>query len=201
MGAKCDKCGAPVLGQADDLAVHCDDCLRIARPWNKGRAAIAYKDVGRKLVLGLKHGDRTDYAPALSSWMMSAGQDLWRDDPLLVPVPLQRLRLLRRKYNQSAELCKWLSRRVAADFCADALHRHKRTVSLDHKSKDERFALLQDAISVNPNRNAKLQGRSIVLIDDVMTSGATLASCAEACLAAGAANVSVLVLARVVKDA
>ena len=161
---------------------------------------MLYKDVGRRLVLGLKHGDRSDYVPALSKWMAAAGRALYANNSLLVPVPLHRFRLFRRKFNQAAELAKGISKQTGLDVGSDVLDRHKATASLDRKTKEERFHILQDAICANPARRAQVQGRSIILVDDVMTSGATLAACAEACVRSGAKNVSVLVLARVVKD-
>ena len=199
-GTQCDKCGAPLLGQGDDTMVHCDDCLRTARPWDKGRSALLYKDVGRRLVLGLKHGDRSDYVPALSKWMAAAGRALYANNSLLVPVPLHRFRLFRRKFNQAAELAKGISKQTGLDVGSDVLDRHKATASLDRKTKEERFQILQDAICANPARRTQIEGRSIILVDDVITTGATLAACAEACVRSGAKNVSVLVLARVVKD-
>ena len=199
-GTKCDKCGAPLPGEADGEIVHCDDCMRIVRPWDRGRAALVYSNVGRKLVLGLKHGDRLDYIPALSNWMLSAGADILDGNPILVPVPLHRWRILRRKYNQAAELAKSLGRMTGADLCCDAMIRKKQTPKLDWKSAEERFETVQDAFAINPERSKIIEGRAVVLIDDVMTSGATLAACAEVCKRAGAETVSVLVLARVAKD-
>ena len=180
--------------------MHCDDCMRIARPWDRGWAALAYADVGRKLVLGLKHGDRLDYLPAMSRWMAASGKELFQDDPLLVSVPLHRWRLFRRKYNQAAELTKSMGRITGHEVCLDALVRAQQTPKLDGKSREERFQILQDVIKPKAERSKQIQSRSIVLIDEVMTSGATLAACTEACKKAGAETVSVLVLARVAKD-
>lgn len=199
-GTKCEKCSAPLIGDDEGESLICDDCMQIARPWDKGRAAIRYKDIGRRLVLGLKHGDRTDFFPAMAGWMHLAGRDVLSPASLLVPVPLHRTRIFKRKFNQAAELAKALARISGSDACLDVLIRHKRTQPLDHKTKDQRFEILSDSISINPKRAEQINGRDVVLIDDVMTSGATLAACAEACVRNGASNVSVLVLARVVKD-
>lgn len=200
-GTCCDLCGTPLPGESDGEALQCDDCMVIARPWSKGRAALVYKDVGRRLALGLKHGDRLDLVPALSGWMAHAGRDLVTADSLLVPVPLHWSRLLKRRYNQAAYLAKGIAKATDAAVCPDALIRHKRTKPLDGHNRDARFAALQDAIAVNPRRADMIADRNVVIIDDVMTSGATFAACAESCLVAGAKSVCVLVLARVVKDA
>ena len=198
-GTACDTCGTPLMGEGTDL--QCDDCMTIARPWNKGRAALVYKDTGRRLTLGLKHGDRLDLVPSLAAWMAQAGRDVLAPDRLLVPVPLHWTRLLKRRYNQAAELAKAIAKLTGADVCADALHRPKRTIPLDGHTRDARFVALEGAITPHPRRVTRLQGRDIVIVDDVMTSGATFAASAEACLTAGARSVCVLALARVVKDA
>lgn len=199
-GTQCLKCSNPLPGDDDGEPLICDDCLQTARPWEQGRAAIRYKDVGRRLVLGLKHGDRTDFLPSMSQWMCAAGKKLNLENSVLVPVPLHRSRLFRRKFNQAAELAKGVAKLSGAQLCLDGLVRTRATKSLDHKSKEERFAILADAIAANPKRATTFIGRPIVLIDDVMTSGATLAACTEALERIGAENVSILVLARVVKD-
>ena len=199
-GLICDSCGTPLQGEADDTPVQCDDCMTIARPWDKGRAALVYSGVGRRLVLGLKHGDRTDLVLPAARWMASKIQKLGVLDPIIVPVPLHWVRLARRRYNQSALLAQAISGACEAAVCVDALLRPKKTKPLDGHSRDQRFAALADAIVPNPKRTDIIAGRNIILVDDVMTSGATLASATEALKQGGAANVSIVTLARVVKD-
>ncbi|WP_366523003.1 phosphoribosyltransferase family protein [uncultured Tateyamaria sp.] len=156
--------------------------------------------MGRKLVLGLKHGDRQEIAKPAAGWMRHAVDDMAPDNALLAPVPLHWMRLAKRRYNQSALIAAHLATMTGRDFCADLLDRPRRTPSLDGKSKGERAAILDGAIRVTPKRRHRLIDRPVVLIDDVMTTGATLAACAEACRAAGATEVCVAVLARVAKD-
>lgn len=200
-GLVCDLCGTPLPGEDPGHPVHCDDCLTIARPWEQGRAAMLYRDNGRKIVLALKHGDRTDLARPAGGWLArAAGPIAKAEGTLVAPVPLHWLRLLKRRYNQSALLSSALARVVGADHCPDLLQRRRATGTQDGRDRDGRFSNMQGAIRVHPGRAARLHGRPVLLVDDVMTSGATLAACAEACLAAGAARVSVVALARVAKD-
>lgn len=199
-GLVCDTCGTPLPGQDDGQAVQCDDCMQIARPWSRGRAALLYKDMGRKIVLGIKHADRTELARAAGTWMATAAAPLVQDRTIIVPIPLHWTRLLRRRYNQSALLAQWLGHVLHRPVCPDALLRKTRTKPLEGHSRDARFAALQGAIVPHPGRTAQITGRPVLLVDDVMTSGATLAAGAEALLAAGATDVCVLLLARVTKD-
>mgnify|MGYP005990233395 CR=1 FL=1 len=199
-GTICDTCGAPLLGDDFDEIAQCDDCMTIARPWNKGRAALAYSGIGRKLVLRFKHGDRTDLAKPLALWMATRAEPLIKEDTVIVPVPLHWVRLLSRRYNQAAELARALGPVLGVDVCPDALTRPRRTPQMKRQSRADRFAALAQSMAPNPKRAAQLSGRSVLLVDDVMTTGATLAAATEACLAAGADHVNVLALARAVKD-
>ncbi|MCF2906063.1 ComF family protein [Octadecabacter sp. CECT 8868] len=201
-GLCCDACGTPLPG--DDTSNHgllCDDCMVVARPWSEGRAVLVYKDKARRLVLSLKHGDRTELARAVAPWLSRKADEICGPDTLIIPVPLHRYRLLRRKFNQAALLAQYLAQLGPMDCIPDALVRTKKTAPLEGHSRDERFAALEGVIQAHPKRRAALSGRRILLIDDVMTSGATFAAATEACFAAGAKDVRVLALARVVKDA
>ena len=198
-GHVCDKCGSSLVGHGDGASDLCDDCIALPRPWSRGRAAFGYADAGRRIVLALKHGDRTDLVPSAASWMAQAGADLLQEGPLLVPIPIFWTRLVRRKFNQAAELAHAIGKHRQVDVCPDALRRTRATKVQDGMSVVARFANLDGAISANPARTSLLEGRDICLIDDVMTSGATLSAATQACHDAGAAHVSVLVLARVAK--
>lgn len=198
-GLVCDSCGTPLPGEDTGKSEHCDDCLQIARPWGRGRAALLYQDKGRQMVLALKHGDRQDLARPAAAWLLRAARPLLQPGMLVAPIPLHWFRLFRRRYNQSALLSRLVALGAGLDHAPDLLLRHRATPSQERKGRDDRFANVAQAISLHPRQRARVQGRHVLLIDDVMTSGATLAVASDACLAGGATAVSVLVLARVAK--
>ena len=201
VGLVCDQCGVPLPGEDSGKPEHCDDCLTIARPWSRGRAALLYKDNARSLVLALKHGDRLDLARPAAKWMLRAAAPILEPGMLVAPIPLHWMRLFRRRYNQSALLSRAIAKSADLDHCPDLLIRRRATGTQDGRGRDARFANMSNALALHPKRAARAEGRHILLIDDVMTSGATLAAAAEACVAGGASAVSVVTLARVAKDA
>ncbi len=198
-GAACDKCGSPLPGASPEDGLRCDDCLTIARPWSKGRAVFTYAGNGRKLVLSLKHGDRAEIARAGGTWMANVAGPLLVDDPVIVPIPLHWWRLFRRRFNQSALLAQALANQSRFLLAPDALRRIKATGTQDGLGREGRFENMRDAIQPHPKRGHVLVGRTVLLVDDVMTSGATFAAATQACFDAGAKNVHVIALARVVK--
>ena len=198
-GVRCTSCGVALMGEDDSAAARCDDCLRIARPWARGAAALMYRDNGRKLVLALKHGDRTELARPAAKWMSNVMPKV-EPNTIVVPTPLHWRRFLKRRYNQAALLAKEVAALSGLSYRPDALQRDKPTKALDGHSREARFKMLENAISPHPKFGGKLAGKSVLLVDDVMTSGATLAAATEACFTAGADHVDVLVLARVAKD-
>lgn len=200
-GTTCDSCSTPLPGSSQDEVVHCDGCLRAPKPWKHGRAALIYTGMARKLVLQLKHADRQEIAKPAAGWMRQSVIEMAPDNALIVPVPLHWMRLVKRRYNQSALIATHLSDMTGLETCPDLLERPRRTPSLDGKTKGERAGILDGAIRVSARRRHRVVNRPVILIDDVMTTGATLAACTEACRAAGATEVCVAVLARVAKDA
>lgn len=198
-GLVCDSCGTPLPGSDTAEIAHCDDCLTIARPWAQGRAALLYSGNGRKLVLALKHGDRTDIATPAARWLAQVARPLVRPGAVVVPVPLHWWRYFQRRYNQAAVLAQPLARHLGLGYCPDALRRTRATTVLEGQGRDQRFQTLAGAIAPSRHGPKMLAGRPVLLVDDVLTSGATLAAATEACFAAGATDVCVLALARVAK--
>ena len=196
----CDQCGVPLPGVAGDDLLSCDACLQNPRPWAQGRAALLYVNTGRKLVLALKHGDRQEIARPAGRWMATVAKPVLRPDTLIAPIPLHWRRMLWRRYNQSALLARATARETQRACCADLLQRHRATPTLDGLGREERRRTLEGAIRLNPVRHDLVRDRPVLLVDDVMTSGATLAAATEACLAAGSGPVCVVTLARVAKD-
>ena len=151
-GAICDGCGVPLIGHSDDGELHCDDCLRSQRCWVNGRSAVLYNDNGRRIVLGLKHGDRHDVVGLASMWMAAVERDILKPNMLVVPVLLHWNRLLKRRYTQSALLAKDVAGQLELAWCPDARQRLKRTRPLGGMGRDERFLYLQGVIKVHPDR-------------------------------------------------
>jgi ComF family protein len=194
----CAACGYPFDFQTEDVSL-CAACLREPPLYASARAALIYDDNSRGVILKFKHADRTDGVHTLAGWMARAGAGILSAADVIVPVPLHRWRLLRRRYNQSALLGQALGRRSGRIFVADALFRRRSTPIQGHKGFRERHRNVHGAFAVNPKRLELLQGKTVVLVDDVYTSGATIRECTKTLLNAGAASVHVLTLARVVK--
>lgn len=194
----CARCGLPFAFEVAPDA-WCGDCVRGEPIFGRARAALHYDDASRPLVLAFKHGDGTHAAPALGRWMAQAAGDLARDAELVVPVPLHRWRLFRRRYNQSALLASALARLVDRPVAVDILLRRRRTPSQGGLSRAGRIANVRGAFAVSGRGPDAVTGRHVLLVDDVMTTGATLSECARVLRRAGAAEVDVVTLARVVR--
>lgn len=174
--------------------------MKRPRPWSYGRSALIYGGYARNMILAFKHGDRPEIARPAARWMVQAVREILVPDMLVAPVPLHWSRLLKRRYNQSALLARALSEEIQHEFCPDLLKRTRRTPMLDHLGTEARFETLASVIRVHRPRVGKLNNRPVLLVDDVMTSGATLTACAKACLDAGAREVRVVAMARSCKD-
>ena len=166
--------------------------------YQRARAAVRYDDVARTLVHALKYHDRTDLAPAMGRWMARAGEELLDEADVLVPVPLHWRRGWSRRYNQSGALACVIERQSGVPVARDVLRRIRPTQQQVGLSRSQRASNVQGAFKVSPEKAHEIQGRRVVLVDDVLTSGATTDACARALLRARAAQVDVLVFARVV---
>ena len=192
----CDGCGAPFELDCG-LGARCTTCVARPRAFARARAACLYDEGSRDLVLKLKHGDRPDLGGLFAGWMRRAGAELLADADALVPVPLHPRRLLARRYNQAAEIARPLARRCGLAYLPDSLRRVRASTGQGGLSASGRHANVAGAFAVDPTRRASVAGRRLVLIDDVLTTGATAEAGAEALCAAGATAVDVLTVARV----
>ena len=192
----CDGCGAPFDYDMGPGAL-CPACTARPRVFGRARAACLYDEVSREGVLQLKHGDRLDLAPLYARWISRAARDLIAQADVIVPVPMHRWRLLARRYNQAAEIARPLARMNGLAYLPDALVRARATESQGGKSGSGRRRNVAGAFAVPARKAARVAGRNVLLIDDVLTTGATAEACARALLRAGAARVDVAVVARV----
>jgi ComF family protein len=165
--------------------------------YQRARAAVRFDEISRALVHALKYSDRLDLAPMMGRWISHAGRELLAEADALVPVPLHWRRLWTRRFNQSAMLAAAISAQSGVPIATGVLKRVKPTAQQVGLSRTERAANVQGAFRVPPEARGAVAGRRLVLVDDVLISGATVEGCARALLRAGAANVDVLIFARV----
>lgn len=196
---QCASCGYPFEFTAEGQGQACAACIRESPPFASARAALVYDDASRGMILKFKHGDQIHAAPTFIPWMERAGREMLAEADFIIPVPLHRWRFLKRRYNQAALLAYLLARRAKAACIPDALVRKRPTATQGHLDFRARHRNVRRAFAVHPRHAAAVAGKRIVLVDDVYTTGATVKECAEALLKAGAARVSALTIARVVK--
>jgi ComF family protein len=198
---QCRLCGYPMPHVIPDAPL-CPGCVSEPPVYDRARAALRYDEGSRRLILAFKHADRTDITPTLGQWLARAGAELPAEADLLVPVPLHRWRLLRRGYNQAALLASALARESGAVLLPDLLQRVRATASqqgLSGRARQENVTA--GAFRIHPWHRRRVEGRRVLLVDDVLTTGATVGACARVLRRAGALRIDVLTLARVVRDA
>ena len=167
-------------------------------PYDAARAVMRYSDASGRLIHRFKYGDRMEAAPAFGRWMARAGAELLRDADLVTPVPLHRRRLFTRRFNQSAELARQVARLSGVPAVPDLLERVRATRPQVGLSGDARRRNVAGAFRLKAAHMERARGRIVVIVDDVMTTGATAEACARALKKAGAREVRLLCLARVV---
>jgi ComF family protein len=196
----CACCGLPFSVDLGPGTL-CGECMRATPPFGRARAVLIYDAASRPLIVGFKHGDRTERAPAFGVWLARAAADLLPRADAVAPVPLHRWRLLARRYNQAALLAQALARGSGKPVVPDLLLRRRATPSQGGLSRGQRRLNVAGAFAVRPRWTDWLADKRILLVDDVMTTGATVSACSRALLQAGAAGVDVVALARVVAEA
>jgi ComF family protein len=193
----CERLGTP-FGYDPGPGVLSTEAVANPPAFARARAAVRYDDVASALVHALKYGDRLDLAPTMGRWMARAGRELTDGADALVPVPLHWRRLWARRFNQAAALARTISEASGVPVLDDALKRLRATPQQVGLNRTDRASNVQGAFLVPEDRQAAVFGKRLILIDDVLTSGATVDTCTRALLRAGAAGVDVLVFARVV---
>jgi ComF family protein len=196
----CAVCGFPFEFEAQEGAL-CTACAARPPAFGRARAVFRYDETSRRLILTFKHGDRTDAAPAFARWLLRAGAEVLAEADLLVPVPLHWTRLFQRRYNQAALLAKSVGLATGLPVAPTVLMRRRRTPSQGGLNASARRRNVRGAFALRPAGAPRLKGRNVVLIDDVLTTGATVGECARVLRGAGANAVDVLTLARVVRPA
>lgn len=192
----CQRCGFPFEHDEGEAPL-CGACLRRQPNYDLARSVFRYDEASRRFILALKHGDRTEGIKTFAGWLARAGGKLIKDADLVVPVPLHPFRLFRRRYNQAGLLAKGLARELGCGFDSGSLVRKKATPSQAGLGRRERFKNVRSAFDVPTRRRRAISGLHVVLVDDVMTTGATVETCARVLKRARAGRVSVLTLARV----
>ena len=196
----CDHCGAPFAVDYGP-GVLCPSCIAEPPGFDRARAAFVYDDASRSLVVGFKHYDRTERAALLSHWLARAGLSLLNGaTPVMTPIPLHWRKRMFRMYNQAALLAVGAARRLNVRYESDWLVRIRATKQQhslpSHRARQENVA---GAFRVRASRLREVRDAHVILVDDVLTTGATLSAAAKTLKKAGAARVDALVLSRVVK--
>lgn len=192
----CQKCGMPFAFEADNMT--CGDCLENPPLFHQNRSALAYDDASRSIILRFKHGDQTHAVKAFIPWLRQAGTAILNKADMMIPVPLHRTRLIKRRYNQADLIGRELAHyypQIA--YHPDALHRIKATESQGFKKAKDRKKNVFRAFQTNPDYH--FEDKNIVIVDDVYTTGATLNECAKMLYRAGAKEVNCLTLSKVVR--
>lgn len=195
----CKTCGLPFSFDVGEDCL-CANCLDTPPEFDKTRAAVVYNDASRKVILAFKFKDKTHYLHTFVPWMMRSGAELIKTADYIIPVPLHNKKLRQRLFNQSALLAQEIARRSGKNYLAEGLIRSRNTTPQKGLSKKERLANISGAFEVNKKFAKELTGKTVLLIDDIFTTGSTLNECAKMLKKAGATEVNILAIARVTKE-
>lgn len=195
----CSQCGVPFEFGAEE-GIICGQCIEHPPVFTAARAALKYNDTSRDLVLGFKHADKLYAVRTFTPMLQQAGAGFLGEADMLVPVPLHFWRILKRRYNQAALIAADLGKETMILVIPDILQRIRATPPQGHKKAKDRRKNVKGAFRVSPRHLRELQGKRIVLIDDVLTTGSTVNECAKVLLEAGASSVHVLAVAKTVRE-
>lgn len=195
----CKRCGVPFSADYGE-DVECPACIAEPPDFDRARAALVYDDASHKMIVGFKHGDRTELADMFGAWLARAGASILTASTVVTPIPLHPRRLLLRRFNQSGLLARAVAKKTGSLLLLDGLIRRRATPPQKDLSAEGRKRNVAGAFALrNEAMAAKVKGAHVVLVDDVLTTGATLSAAARTVKRAGASQVDALVLARVVK--
>lgn len=194
----CVTCGVTMPESASPEA-ECLECIEHPPLFAKARAALEYNEHSTPLITRLKYSDQLQLAPLLTRWMEAAGKQLIPQADMIVPVPLHWTRLFTRKFNQAAILAQMLAQKSGKLYVPELLQRRRRTPPQARLTKSQRLKNVQGAFALHKRTKSEdIKDKVILLIDDVMTTGATIRACAKILKKSGAKKVFVLTAARTV---
>lgn len=193
----CKCCGLPFDFEIEEGAL-CGACSHTHPPYKTARSVFVYTSQSKDLILKFKHTDSIHSAPLFAEWMARLLEDV--ENPLCIPVPLHWTRLFMRTYNQAGLLAREIARLNGWTYDPSLLTRKRRTPSQGHLSKKERIKNIERAFTITDRKKIGLSNKTVILIDDVFTTGATLNACSKTLLTAGAKEIHALTLGRVVKN-
>ena len=196
----CQVCGQPFDVEDHDNQL-CGKCIGRQPPYSRLRSALVYDDESRSMILSFKHGDQLNACPTFTKWLSTTDPSLFDNLDTVTAVPLHWQRLFRRRYNQSAMMSNALSKGIGVKSIPDLLVRERNTPSQGHLTRSQRKTNVRGAFSINKRYTEYVSAKTILLIDDVLTTGATIEACCRTLTKAGAAEVRVLTLARAVNPA
>ena len=192
---QCEMCGFPFDFEVAGSHI-CAGCAKDPPQFSKARAVFLYDDASRRMVTSFKYSDRTENRAAYAKWMARVGADMLQDADFIVPVPLHFFKLIMRKYNQAALLAHEIAKITGKKVIADAIIRNKYTKTQAAFSHKGRFKNINGAFEVNKKYLDILRDKKILLVDDVITTGATANECAKVLINAKVAKVELLTLAK-----
>ena len=191
----CETCGNPF--EYEGLAaIKCADCIATEPYFDKARAVFKYNDINGKMIMGLKYSDRTPYAKTLAKFMSGKIAELGDDFDVIVSVPIHRKKLMKRKFNQSALLANKIAK-ISGKISNNIILKKTKDIQPQASlTRKQRIENVKGSIAINSKMNDYIKGKKILLIDDVITTGATANECAKILKKAGAEKVYLLTAAR-----